>query len=159
VKREAVNEPAATWVRSLGGRDMHSRRIRGPWIADGNRQTKTLMHVVKLHPWIGQVVASPQKSLQSDGATAQHCTPPVCDLDLIIDHFDDIAGADRRVWVRWRTESALSDTIEWAGKDCNITRTNVQGLRCRGRLPASTRGGSGGYLRLGSRVEHLVVRW
>ena len=27
VKREAVDEPAATWVRSLGGRYMHSGRV------------------------------------------------------------------------------------------------------------------------------------
>src|ERR1017187_1533546 len=96
--------------------------------------------------------------MQSDGATTQHCTPPVCNLNLVVDNFDDVAGADSGVWVRWRTESALSDAIEWAGKDGNITWTNAQCLRSRDRgrrsLLAGTGGGSRGHRRLGSRVEH-----
>ena len=129
-------------------------------MADGNRQTEALIHVVKLHPWIGQLVARPQKVLQSHRAITQHCTQPVCDPDLVVDDFDDIAGADSGVWVRWRTESALSDAIEWAGKDGNTTSTNVQSrLRQRRRsLLAGTGGGSRGHCRLGSRVGHLVVR-
>ena len=98
-------------------------------MADGNRQTKALIHVVELHPRIGQVVAGPQKALQSDRATTQHCTQPVCDLDLVVDNLDDVAGADSGVWVRWRTERALGDAIEWAGKDGNTTSTNAQSLR------------------------------
>jgi hypothetical protein len=94
--------------------------------------------------------------LQSDGAITQHCTPPVCDLDLFVDNFDDVAGADSGVWVRWRIEIALSDAIEWAGKDGNITWTNAQSLRSPDRsrrsLLAGTYGGSRGDGRLGSRV-------